>query len=139
MKLYYNVYGHKISDEFDYGCCRTSISWVICPWISKNFTLRPLFLHQFWLYLYRMFITIRSWMSSILKELWMIELELRALDFMKIALFCLVYALATININQSYWNFNTMYMTIRSQMSWIMGVIGPLCLQLSALELVKML
>ena len=40
-------------------------------------------------------------MSSILKEFWIIEPELRALDFMKIALFCLVYTLATININQS--------------------------------------
>ena len=31
----------------------------------------------------------------------MIEPELRALDFRKIALFYLVYTLATININQS--------------------------------------
>ena len=107
MKLYHNVYGHKILDEFDYGRYPTSMSWVICPWISKNainhfvYTLGPSFLHQSWLFLYSMFITIRNSMSSILKEFWLIEPELRALDFMKIALFYLVYTLVTINIYQS--------------------------------------
>ena len=134
MKLYHNVYGHKISDEFDYGRNRASMSWVICPWISKNainhfvYTLAPSFLHQFWLYLHRMFITIRSWMSSILKEFWMIEPELRALDFMKIALFCLVYTLASVSLKQSFWNIVTMFVAIRSWMSSIMGFIRPVCL-----------
>ena len=73
-------------------------------------------------------------MSLILKEFWIIELELRAPDFMKIALFYFVYTLATIIINQHYWNFNTMYMATRSQSSSIMGVVGPVCLKLSALE-----
>ena len=31
----------------------------------------------------------------------MMEPELRALDFMKIALFCLVYTLASVNLKQS--------------------------------------
>ena len=121
------------------------MSWVICPWISKNainhfvYPLAPSFLHQLWLYLYRMIITIRSWMSSILKELWMIEPELRALDFMKIALFCLVYTLASVSLKQSFWNIVTMFVAIRSWMSLIMGFIQPVCLQLSALELKKML
>ena len=74
MKLYHIVYGHKISNEFDYWRYWTSMSWVICPWISKNainhfvYTRWSSFLHQFWLYLYRMFITIRSWMSLILND-----------------------------------------------------------------------
>ena len=74
MKLYHNVYGHKISDEFDFGRNRAIRYWVICPWISKNainhfvYTLAPSFLHQFWLYLHRMFITIRNSMSSILND-----------------------------------------------------------------------
>ena len=106
MKLYHNVYGHKISDEFDYGRCLPSKSRVICPWICKNainhfvYTLTPSFLHKFWLYLYRVFITLRSWMSSILKEFWMMEPEFQSPWFnMRIALFCLVYTLATSNIN----------------------------------------
>ena len=76
MKFYHNVYGHKISDEFDYERYPTSMSWVICPWISKNainhfvYTLAPSFLYQSLLFLYSLFITIRSWMSSILKEFW---------------------------------------------------------------------
>ena len=51
------------------------MSWVICPWISKNainhfvYILTHSFLHKFWLYLYRVFITLRSCMSSILKEI----------------------------------------------------------------------
>ena len=118
-------------DEFEYGRNQASMSWVICPWISKHsinhfvYILAPSFLHQFWLYLYRMFITIRSWMSSILKELWMIELELRALDFIKIALFCLVYTLATINLRQPLWNI---------YFSLIMDLIGLVSLELWALE-----
>ena len=105
MKLYHNVYGYKISDEFDYGHYPTSMSWVICPWISKNainhfvYTLGPSFLHQSWLFLYSMFITIRSWMSSILKEFWMIEPELRSLGFMKIEL---IQLLIVINILYKY-------------------------------------
>jgi hypothetical protein len=129
MKLYHNVYGNKISFEFGYGHYLTSMSWVICPWISKNainhfvYTLARSFFHQFWLYLYRMFITIRSWMSSILKEFWIKETELLALDFMKIALFCLVYTLASVNLKQPLWNIVTMYVAIRSRISLIIDLI----------------
>ena len=47
----------------------------------------------------------------------------------------LVNTLASTNINQSAPNLVKMYMTIRSQMSFIMEVIGPELSELSALEL----
>ena len=49
------------------------------------------------------------------------QLELFALELGKIAAFDLVYSLASTNINQSAPNLVTMYMSIRSQMSLIMG------------------
>ena len=54
----------------------------------------------------------------------MVEPELWALDFMKILLFCVVYTPASINLKQSWWNFVTMYVAIRFQMSLIMDLIG---------------
>ena len=53
------------------------------------------------------------------------QLELFALELGKIAAFDFVYSLASTNINQSAPNFVTMYMTIRSQMSLIMGEVLP--------------
>ena len=47
----------------------------------------------------------------------------------------LVNTLASTNINQSAPNLDKMYMTIRSQMSPIMDLIGPDLSELSALEL----
>ena len=47
----------------------------------------------------------------------------------------LVNTLASTNINQSAPNLVKMYMTIRSQMSFIMELIGPELSELSALEL----
>ena len=47
----------------------------------------------------------------------------------------LVYTLASTNIKQLAQNLAKMYMTIRSRMSLIMGLIGPEQLELSALEL----
>ena len=35
-KLGYNVYEHKISDEFDYGSSHTRSVSVICSWNRKN-------------------------------------------------------------------------------------------------------
>ena len=43
----------------------------------------------------------------------------------KIAKFDFVYMVASVNINQSGPNFVTMYMTIGSWISFIMGLIGP--------------
>ena len=64
------------------------------------------------------------------------HLELLALDLKKIAIFHFVYTLASTNINQSAPNLVKIYMTIRSQMSLILGL-EPL--ELFALEFKKLL
>ena len=69
--------------------------------------------------------TIRSHMISILglirpEPLELFDLELKT----KIAIFHFVYTLASTNINQSSPNLVKIYMTIRSQMSSILDLIG---------------
>ena len=59
------------------------------------------------------------------------------LGLKKIAIFHFVYTLASTNINQSAPNLVKIYMTIRSGMSLILGVIGPEPPVLFALELKK--
>ena len=54
-----------------------------------------------------------------------IEPEPFALEFGKIAESDFVYTLSSTNINQSTPNVVKMYMTIRSQISFIMELIGP--------------
>ena len=49
------------------------------------------------------------------------QMELFALELGKISAFDFVYSLASTNINQSAKNLVTLYMSIRSQMSLIMG------------------
>ena len=66
------------------------------------------------------------------------QLELFALELGKIAAFDFVYSLASTNINQSAPNLITMYMSIRSQMSLIMGQVIPDQSALSALEIEKL-
>ena len=51
----------------------------------------------------------------------------------------LLYTLASTNINQSAPNLVKVYMTIRSRMSSIMGLIGPEHLELFAFELKELL
>ena len=63
--------------------------------------------------------------------------ELFALEFRKIAESDIVYTVASININQSAPNLVKMYVTIRSQMSFIMDLIRPELLEVFALEFVK--
>ena len=53
------------------------------------------------------------------------QLELFALELGQIAAFDFDYCLASTNINQSAPNLVTMYMSIRSQMSLIMGQVIP--------------
>ena len=53
------------------------------------------------------------------------QLELFALELGKIAAFDFVYFLASTNINQSTPNLVTMYMSIKSQMSLIIGQVIP--------------
>ena len=60
--------------------------------------------------------------------------ELFAVEFGKIAESDFVYTLASTNIYQSALNLVKMYMTLRSQMSSIMDLIGPELSELSALE-----
>ena len=85
---------------------------------------------------------IRSWMSSIMGQIEPERPELFALEFGKIDesdfVYTLsstninLYTLSSTNINQSVPNLVKMYVTIRSQMSSIMVLIGPELSVLSA-------
>ena len=77
----------------------------------------------------------RARMSSIMEPIESEHLELFALEFGKITESDFVYTLASTNIDQSTPNLVKMYVTIRSQMSSIMDLIGPELFELSALEL----
>ena len=66
------------------------------------------------------------------------QLELFAPALGKIAAFDFVYSLASMNINQSAPNLVTVNMSIRSQMSFIMGQVIPDQSVLSALEIEKL-
>ena len=77
-------------------------------------------------------------MSSIKGQIGPEQLELFALELGKIAAFDFVYFLASTNINQSTPNLVTMYRSIRSQMSLIMGQVIPDQSVLSALEIIKL-
>ena len=65
------------------------------------------------------------------------QLELLALELGKTAAFDFVYSQAFTNINQSAPNLVEMYMSLRSQMSLIMGQVIPDQSVLSALEIKK--
>ena len=66
------------------------------------------------------------------------QLELFALELLKIAAFDFVYSLTSTNINQSAPDLVTMNLSIRSQMSLIMGQVIPDQYVLSALEIEKL-
>ena len=76
-------------------------------------------------------------MSLIMGPIGPEELELFALELGKIAAFDFVYSLASTNINQLAPSLVTIYMSIRSQMSLIMGQVIPDQSVLSALEIEK--
>ena len=76
----------------------------------------------------------KSRMSLIMGQIESEHPELFALEFGKIAESDFVYTMASTNIDQSTPNLFKMYVTIRSQMSSIMDLIGPET-ELSALEL----
>ena len=78
---------------------------------------------------------IRSRISPIMGQIEPEHPELFALEFGKIAEYDFVYSLSSTNIDQSAPNLVKMYVTIRSQMSSIMDLIGPELFELSALEL----
>ena len=77
---------------------------------------------------------IKSWMSSIMRQIEVEHAELFALEFGKIAESDFVYTLSSTNIDQSTPNLVKMYVTIRSWTSSITDLIGPELFELSALE-----
>ena len=77
---------------------------------------------------------IKSLMSSNMGQIELERPKLFALEFGKIAESDFVYTLASTNIDQSTPNLVKTYVTIRSQMSLIMDLIGPELVELSALE-----
>ena len=78
----------------------------------------------------KMYMTIRSLMSSIMDPIGLDLSELFALVFAKIAECDFVYTLASANTDQSVPNLATIYMPIRSWMSSSMGQIKPEHLEL---------
>ena len=66
------------------------------------------------------------------------QLQLFALELGKIAAFDFVYSLASTNTYQSAQNLVTMYMSIRSQTSLIIGQVIPDQSMLFALEIEKL-
>ena len=66
------------------------------------------------------------------------QLELFALELGKIVAIDFVYSPTSTNINQSAPNLVTMYMSLRSQMSLIIGQFIPNRSVLSALEIEKL-
>ena len=77
---------------------------------------------------------IKSLMTSNMEQIESEHSELFALELGKIVEYDFVYTLASTNIDQSTPNLVKMYMTIRSQMTSIMDLIGQELLELSALE-----
>ena len=86
-----------------------------------------------------MYMTNRSQMGSIVFLIGTKQAEVFALELRKIAALVSVYTLASTNINQSAPNLVKMYMTLRSELIWIMGQIRPDRSGLSILELEKLL
>ena len=81
------------------------------------------------------YIAIKSRMSLIMGQIESEYPELFALEFGKIAESDIVYTQASTNIDQSRPNMVKMYVTIRSQTSLILDLIGAELFELSALEL----
>ena len=81
---------------------------------------------------------IKSQMSLIVGQIELEHPELFALEFGKIAESDFVYILASTNIDQLTPNLVKMYVTIRSQISLIMDLIGSGLFELSALEFEKL-
>ena len=74
--------------------------------------------------LVKMFVTIRSRMRSIMDFIGPELSELFPFEFAKVAESDFVYTLASTNADQLVPNMVTVYMTMRSWMSLIMGQIG---------------
>ena len=86
----------------------------------------------------KIFMSNRDWMRSIMGRIGPEQLELFALELWKIAAVDFVYSLTSTNVNQSAPNLVTMIMSIRSQMSLIMGQVITGLLVFSVLEIEKL-
>ena len=80
---------------------------------------------------------LRSRISSTMGQIEEEHSELFELEFRKIAEYDFVSTLASANIDQTAQNLVKMYVTIRSRMSLIMGLIGLELSELFALEFAK--
>ena len=98
------------------------------------YTLTSTYINQSAPNLVKMYVTIRSRMSSIMDLIRPELSELFALEFAKIAESNFVYTLATANVDQLVLNMVTIHMTLRSWMRLILGQIEPEHLELFALE-----
>ena len=87
------------------------------------YTLSPTNIDQSAPNLVKMYVTVRSWMSSIMDLIGAELSELFALEFARIAEYDFVYTLASTNVDQRVPNMVKIYMTMRSWMSLIMGQI----------------
>ena len=77
----------------------------------------------------------RSRMSLIMGQIEHEHPELFALEFGKISENDFVYTLSSTNIDQPALNLVKMFVIIRSRLSSVMDLIGPILSELSALEL----
>ena len=98
------------------------------------FTLASTIINQSAPNLVKIYMTIRSRMGTIMGAIGPEQLELFALEFEKLQYNHFVYTVASTNIKQLVPNLVKIYMTLRSQMSLIKGVIRPEQLELFALE-----
>ena len=73
-------------------------------------------------------------MISIMSLIILEQLELSVLELKKIAIYDFVYTMTSTIFNQSTSDLVKMYMTARSQMSSIMGLVRPEQFELFALE-----
>ena len=130
-KLGQTIHDHEISLEFYYCCNQIRMIAVICHWIRKSaifdfvYTLASTTVNQSASNLVKRYKAIRSWVISIMGVIGQDELELFALEFEKNEIFHVIYTVASTNINQLVPKLVKMYMTLRSHMSLIKGVIGP--------------
>ena len=79
----------------------------------------------------RIYMPVRSQMSSIMGQIEPEHLELFTLEFGKMAYYDFAYTRSSTNINQSAPNLVKLYVSIRSRMSLNMDLIGPELSELS--------
>ena len=101
------------------------------------YTLASTNVNQSALNLVKMYVTIRSWMSSIMDLIGPELSELSALEFENLPYLTLFYTIASANIDQSLSNLARIYMPIKSRMSSNMGQIKSEHQELFALEFEK--